>query len=141
MALTEQERAERTQAAAQYVTISSEWRGYFQKWNAGYYVLGLLLLLFSIAASAKQVGISDDWASTFSLMVVVLAAVIGFLKPEDKASRYRQAWSLLQTQLSRFRFDQTYTLNDVIRAYEQGESIIHQTPAAPQPPPQAPVAQ
>ena len=74
-------------------------------------------------------------------MVVVLAAVIGFLKPEDKASRYRQAWSLLQTQLSRFRFDQTYTLNDVIRAYEQGESIIHQTPAAPQPPPQAPVAQ
>ena len=65
MALTEQERAERTQAAAQYVTISSEWRGYFQKWNAGYYVLGLLLLLFSIAASAKQVGISDDWASRF----------------------------------------------------------------------------
>jgi hypothetical protein len=137
MALTEQERAERNQAAAEYVTIRSEWRGYFQKWNVVYYVLGLLLLLFSIAASAKQVGISDYWASIFSLIVVVLAAVIGFLKPEEKASRYRQAWSLLQNQLARFLFDETYTLNDVIRACEQGESIIHQTPAAPQPP-QAP---
>jgi hypothetical protein len=62
----------------------------------------------------------------------MLTAAIGFFKPEERGSRYRQAWSLLTVQLSRFLYDQTYILDDVIRAYEQGEAIIHQVPAAPQ---------
>jgi hypothetical protein len=135
MALTAQERMVRDEAAAGYVNIRSDWRRSFGIWYTVYYTLGFFLLVFSaVAASATKVGLSEHWASICSLLVVILTGSIGFFKPDDRASRYRQAWSLLHTQLSRFLYDQTYTLNDVIRAYEQGEAIIHQAPAAPQPP-------
>jgi hypothetical protein len=121
MALTAQEQAARDEAAAGYVAIRSAWQKYFKQWYGVHYFLGSLLLVFAaLAASATKIGLSEYCASIFSLLVVILTGSIGFYKPEDRASRYRQAWSLLHTQLSRFLYDQTYTLNDVIRAYEQG---------------------
>jgi hypothetical protein len=135
MPLNEQQKAERVTAAALYTTNHAAWRRYFKQWFAAYYTLGTLLFICSAtAASAKQIGLPDRWSAIFSWLVVMLTAAIGFFKPEDRGSRYRQAWSLLGVQLSRFFYDQTYTLNDVIRAYEQGEAIIHQAPAAPLPP-------
>jgi hypothetical protein len=99
------------------------------------------LICSGIAASSKQMGLPDRSAAIFSLLVVILTGTIGFIRPDDRQSRHRQAWSLLTVQLSRFLFDETYTLDHVIRAYEQGEAIIHQAPAAvPQQPSQAPAA-
>jgi hypothetical protein len=134
MALSVEARKAHEAAAAEYVGLRDAWQRYFKYWFATYYILGTLLFLCSAtAASAKQLGLSDPWPAIFAWLVVILTAAIGFYKPDDRASRYRQAWSLIRVQLSRFLYDETYTLNDVITAYQQGESIIHQTPAAPQP--------
>ena len=133
MSLTEQQRADRATATAEYTARQTEWRRSFGWWFAAYYVLGIALLICSAtAASAKQIGFPDPLPAILSLLVVILTGIIGLVKPDDRGSRYRQAWSLLTVQLSRFLYDETYTLNDVIRAYEQGEAIIHQAPAAPQ---------
>ena len=132
--LTAQERTNREQAVTDYIKLALVWRNSFMRWYVFYYILGTLLLIFSaVAASARQLGLPEQWASMCSLIVVILTGSLGLFKPDDHASRHRQAWSLLHVQLSRFLYDQTYTLNDVIRAYEQGEAIIHQAAAAPQP--------
>jgi hypothetical protein len=135
MPLSAEEQNARKEVAQEYAARRDAWHKYFKRWFAVYYVLGTLLLICSAtAASAKQLSITEFWSAVFSWLVVILTAVIGFYKPDERASRHRQAWSLLGVQLSRFLYDQTYALNDVIRAYEQGEAIIHQTPAAPHPP-------
>ena len=132
MALGVEEQQTRREAASGYATVRDAWQGYFRNWFTVYYVLGTLLFVCSAtAASAKSLGLTDFWSAFFSWVVVILTAAIGFYKPDDRGSRYRQAWSLLTVQLSRFLFDSTYTLNDVIKAYEQGEAIIHQAPAVP----------
>jgi hypothetical protein len=134
-ALTVEEQQVRKEAAVGYATVRDAWQRYFHTWFAAHYILGTLLFICSATvASSKQFEFSPFWSGIFAWLVVILTAAIGFYKPEDRGSRYRQAWSLLSVQLSRFDFDSSYTLNDVIRAYEQGESIIHQTPAVPHPP-------
>jgi hypothetical protein len=138
MALPEQERAARAAAADFYSVRQKEWRKCFEWWWAAYYILSFALVICSAtAASSKQLGFSDWWSSILSVLVVILTGSLVLAKPDDRGSRYRQAWSLLNVQLSRFLFDGTYTLNHVIRAYEQGEAIIHQAPAVQQTP-QAP---
>src|ERR1700743_1144815 len=130
MDLNEQERADRKAITAEYTIIVASWLKAHMLWSSAYYGLGILLIICSaIAASAPQIGIPDH-GPYFSLFVVILTGTIGLLSPEDRGTRYRQAWSLLKVQLSRFHHNEDSKLDDVIRAYEQGESIIHQTPAA-----------
>ena len=139
MALSVEARSAREAAAADYGRARDAWHKYFKRWFAAYYILGTLLFLCSAtAASATQLRLSDPWPAVFSWLVVILTAAIGFYRPDDGASRFRQAWSLIRVQLSRFLYDETYTLDDVIRAYEQGETIIFQTPAVPRHPSEPP---
>jgi hypothetical protein len=60
MPLNEQEKADRTAAAADYITTRASWRRYFHRWYATHYILGTSLFICSAtAASAKLIGLPD----------------------------------------------------------------------------------
>jgi hypothetical protein len=60
-------------------------------------------------------------------LVAFLTGLLTFLNPDKRAAKYMRAWSILNTAITRYNADVSYTLNDVLEAYHQGEAIIHET--------------
>jgi len=110
-------------------SIEKSWRQAFTIWRIVKYILGIAAIFFSTLAAAKPdifkiiPGIYD----TLPWVVAFTTGLLTFVGPTEKASRYRAAWSLLCVAL--VRFDHKLSdVTEVIKAYEDGESIIHQTP-------------
>jgi hypothetical protein len=62
-------------------------------------------------------------------LVAFLTAVLTLLTPDKKAGKYNSAWSLLSSQITRHKADKSYTVNDVLDAYQQGQDILTGTSA------------
>jgi hypothetical protein len=121
---------DRQAAVAGMVGIKDKWVQYFKTWYGLFYSLGVGTIVLStlIAAQPKWLGWSADFYGLLAWVLAVVAGLNTFLNPAEKGDRYRRAWSGLNTELTRYNADPTYTVNHVLDAYNQGEAIIHQAP-------------
>jgi hypothetical protein len=121
--------SQRKQAVSEHLRIKDEWSKHFRTWNIVHYVLGIAALFCSSLVAAKPAwfGFQDSFYGLLAWVVAFLTGLLTFLSPDGKARRYQRAWSILNSEITRYNADYTYTLNDVIEAYQQGEHIISQT--------------
>ncbi|MDB0511935.1 hypothetical protein [Ralstonia solanacearum] len=111
---------------AEQIKHMSAWKALMLTWYVLHFVLGVCAIALSVTVASKPAFIADS--QTVSLLSWLLAIVTGFvtfLGPADRAGRYQRAYRVLLTEVTRFRTDQTYTVNHVLAAYNQGEEIIH----------------
>jgi hypothetical protein len=120
----------REHAVAELDKYKDDWRRAFIFWYSAYYVLGLITIILStlIASRPKMLGITDDGYGLAAWALAVFTGLSTFLNSGDRGSRYRRAWSILFSQLTRYKGDASYTVNHVLEAYNQGEAIIHERP-------------
>jgi hypothetical protein len=107
------------------------WYRSFWAWSVTYYILAALTLIFStlVAAKPKIISASPDFYDLIAWIVAILTGLNTLFQPLEKGGRFRRAWTLLSVALTRYRADTAYKLDQVLAAYEQGEAIIHETPA------------
>ena len=119
---------------ADQTAVRSAWLVYFQAWYAAYYLLGTTSIVLSTLVASQPFPTEND--TPYKIMAWLLAlstALFTFLKPGERADRYRRAWSTLGMALTRYRSN-TASINDVLTAFEQGEAIIHEVAPPPNPP-------
>lgn len=113
------------------VSVCQAWKRYMGIWYSLHYVLGIVAVGLSVTVASKPFT-AEQGSNLYSLLAWVLAMATGFiafLHPEQRGDRYQRAWSILAAEITRYRADQTYTINHVLDAYARGENIIHQTAA------------
>lgn len=114
---------------AEQIKILNSWWKYFHRWWLVHYVLGIAAVILSVTVASKPSFLSESEA--FYELVAWLAAIttglLTFLGPEKRARCYRRAWSVLNNQITRYLADQKYTVEHVLKAYDEGEKIIHDT--------------
>jgi hypothetical protein len=121
---------QRQEAIKDQVLMRDRWHCHFVIWVWVNHILTISVTALSalVAAKPKLLGLSADHYDFIAFIVAVASGLAAVLKPSDNANRIRRAWSVLTLAITRYRADQTYTLNHVLSAYERGENIIHETP-------------
>jgi hypothetical protein len=119
----------RTQAISEQVKVKNRWFHCHQKWTVVHYGVGGAALLFSslAASKAETLGLNTVITAWCSWLTVLFTALLTFLSPERKSNKYARAWSILNNQITKYNSDHKCRLDDVLDAYQQGESIIFET--------------
>ena len=119
-------RKRREDAIRNQVKIRDDWRWYYRLWTTLHYLIGITALFASTLVAAKP-----DWIGQFASMlawlVAFLTALLTFLTPDKRAKQYIEAWTLLSSEIDRYNSDESRTLNDVLKAYHQGDAIVRET--------------
>jgi hypothetical protein len=98
------------------------WFKYFQRWRATYWICGIVGVIASVSAAAKQV---TSAAPYFAILSSICFAVIGFTNPQRRANGYVGAWRILGT--ARLKYENGLCdLAALIAAVDQGEAAIAQ---------------
>jgi len=116
----------RHQAIREQIKAKDEWRRCHRIWITIHYALGIGALTFSTLV-ASRIGFNDLGISLLAWLVALFTGLLTFLTPGKKADRYLRAWSTLNSQITRYNSMETYTLDDVLDAYQRGENIIFET--------------
>jgi hypothetical protein len=121
----------RRQAINTQAQIKEEWRSSYRRWISLHYVIGILALVLStlVASKPSWIGAGDNGIGILSWLVAVFTGLLTFLTPGKKADKYLRAWSVLNTEITRYNADESYTVNDVLEACQRGENIIFEIPA------------
>ncbi|KUZ74456.1 hypothetical protein WI38_15080 [Burkholderia ubonensis] len=112
---------------ADQIVIMKFWRTYMFVMYGLHYLLGLSAVVLSVTVASKPFEVQNG-DNTYALLAWALAAltgVIAFVTPERIGDRYHKAFRMLSVEITRFRNDQTYTVDHVLQAYERGEDVIH----------------
>jgi hypothetical protein len=110
-----------------YRPIRKDWQRAFKYWYTAHYTLGILAVLLSTLVAAKPIQ-GQLPSGTYDILAWALALITGllaFLSPEDRGNRYRRAWMLLSSIITRYDVDGHTTPEDVAAVHEFGERIIH----------------
>lgn len=113
------------------IRVSAAWKRFMGVWYTLHYGLGVVAVLLSVTVASKPFVVAQD-SNVYGVLAWILAIVtglIGFLHPDQRGDRYRRAWSILASEVTRFKNDPSYTVNHMLGAYSRGEDIIHQTAA------------
>jgi|SRR6266404_2530772 len=113
------------------IAIKQFWKGYLVFWYCIHYLLGVSALLLSVTVAAKPFVIvaGSPLYGTLSWLLAIVTGLIAFLNPEQLGNRYQRAFRILSSEITRYLADTTYTVNNVLDAYNRGEDIIHQSAA------------
>lgn len=112
---------------ADQIRIMKFWRAYMFAMYGLHYLLGLSAVVLSVTVASKpfEVPKGSNVYSILSWALAALTGVIAFVTPERVGDRYQRAFRILSVEITRFRNDDTYTVDHVLNAYERGEDIIH----------------
>jgi hypothetical protein len=126
------EEIDRKASVAHYDKIKDVWMRHSTFWYLAYFVLGGSSVVLStlVASRPRWFGWSDEFFSVLAWTMAVVAGLFTFLNPGERGDRFKQAWIILHSQLTRFHVDGTYTVNHVIDAHIEGEAIIHPASSA-----------
>jgi hypothetical protein len=108
------------------VDIKNSWRRCFRGWTAMHYGLGTAALLMSTLVASKPIWLHEDQISLFAWLVAAFTGLLTFLTPDKKAGKYVRAWSVLNTEITRYNASDGHTIDDVLDAYHRGENILHE---------------
>jgi hypothetical protein len=113
-------------AIHEQIAIKDEWRFCFRRWNFLHYAIGVAALSLStlVASKPEVLGLGDALYRLLAWLVAFLTGLLTLLTPDKMAGKYNSAWSLLSSQITRYKADKSYTVNDVLDAYQQGQDII-----------------
>jgi hypothetical protein len=122
----------RAQAIGEQVKVKDRWFHCHQKWTVVHYGIGGAAIFFSslAASKAETLGLGAAVTAWCSWLTVLFTAFLTFLSAERKSNKYARAWSVLNNQITRYNSDHRCQLDDVLEAYQQGESIIFETDGA-----------
>jgi hypothetical protein len=118
----------RREAIKDQVKLKNSWRVCFRGWTVVHYAIGISAIVLSTLAAAKPMWLGDMPLSIVSWIVAACTGLLTFLTPDKKADKYIRAWSALNSEITRYNSNQTRTVEDVLDACHNGESIIHEIP-------------
>jgi hypothetical protein len=123
---------DRAEPVAEQHKVSATWYRLSQFWHATNYTLGLMTIILSalIASKPPILHWSDDIYTSVAYLLTVSAAMFAYLRPGERADKYRRAWTLLSSQLARYKADETYSVNQVLDARFAAEAMISPSPGA-----------
>jgi hypothetical protein len=129
----------RETVAAEQIGARDRWRTGYTRWFQVHYTLGMLGIVLStlIASKPALFGIKEEVYGMLAWVLAVSTGIFTFLSPNEKAVRYRRAYSTLSNALTLYRA-QRCRIEDVVAAAAQGELIIHESGSAAPP---APIAE
>jgi hypothetical protein len=131
--MTPEERQQRRDSIPDQIQIVSGWHTKFVVWYGIHYALGMLAVLLATLVAAQPHllvrGMTPEVQTDMWKFVAFLSAaatgLLTFLTPETRGDRFREAWSLLSAEITRFLVDPTHTVDHVLKARENGEAILH----------------
>ena len=91
-----------------------------------HYALGGLSIVLTITIASNLPFIKDD-ADLISVLAWVAAISVGlttFIRPAERAKVYREAWLELHLARSKYLHDDSFTLQNLEKAFENGWSDI-----------------
>jgi hypothetical protein len=106
----------RKQSISEQVRINNEWRARYRRWTGVHYSIGVAALVFStlVASRPTWIGSAEVGTSLLAWFVAILTGLLTFLTPDKKADKYLRAWSVLNTEITRFNADEGYSVDDVL---------------------------
>jgi len=119
--------ARRREAIRDQVKLKDSWRRCFRGWTAVHYLIGISAILLSTLVASKPVWLDEIHISFFAWLVAAFTGLLTFLTPDKKADKYVRAWSVLNSEITRYNADQGHTVEDVLDACRYGENTIHET--------------
>jgi len=91
------------------------------------YGIGIGAILLSTLVASKPVWLDERHISFFAWLVAAFTGLLTFLTPDKKADKYIRAWSVLNSEITRYHTDHSHTVEDVLDACRYGENVIHET--------------
>lgn len=115
-------------ALAGQIDVARTWRRLHWTWYGYFYTLSLLSIILAtlIAAKPALLGIGDDGYQLLAWILAVITSALTLFRPNDRATRYRQAWMTLSLAIDRFQAIEATEFETVLDAREAGERQIHQ---------------
>jgi hypothetical protein len=109
----------------------------FQSWRSQALRLRILHVGLLIAASAFSILTASDVGVPFRRYFAVSAALsVGILSALDlgvKANGFRNAWRDMNAAMARYNSIPEFTVEQLIKAYEEAEALIGDLPSGPRP--------
>ncbi len=118
--------ARRRDAIKDQVKLKESWRRCSKGWTVVHYTVGVGAIFLSTLVAAKPMWLGDTQLSVASWIVAAFTGLLTFLTPDKKADKFTRAWSILNSEITRYNTNQARTVEDVLDAYHNGESIIHE---------------
>ncbi len=108
--------------------IANTWRRLHWTWYSYFYLFSLLAILLStlIASKPGLLRWTEDVYQFLAWLLAVITAGLTLFKPNERATRYRQAWMGLSIAIDRYSAVRNTSLETVLAAREAGEKQIHQ---------------
>jgi hypothetical protein len=115
------------QKIAKYLKINNDWERYFRLWYGAHYALGCVALFLSTLVAAKPYPDKIPY-DVLSWLLAFCTGLLTFLAPQARGNQYRRAWTLLTSVITQYEVDGHTMPEDVMRAHQRGENIIHNEP-------------
>jgi hypothetical protein len=80
-----------------------------------------------VASRPVWLGLNENGVSLLAWLVATFTGLLTFLTPNKKADKYIRAWSILNSEVTRYNSDESCTVDDVLDACQKGERIIFET--------------
>lgn len=117
----------RRDAIIDQVKIKNSWKRSFAGWSWVHYTIGICAILLSTLVASKPIWLDERQVSFFAWLVAAFTGLLTFLTPDKKADKYIRAWSVLNSEITRYNTNEEHTVEDVLDACHYGENIIHGT--------------
>ena len=113
---------------AEQAAIADTWRKLHWSWYGFFYALSFASIFLSTLVASKPAGLgwSEDFYGVLAWILAVVTASLTLFRPQQRATRYRQGWMLLDLALDKQRL-LGGSAEDVFTAREAGERLIHQS--------------
>jgi hypothetical protein len=125
--MTEEQKRMRAEQITGYEATRNTWFWMYMRWLWVHYTLAVLALVCSAIVAGGGKTNFHLWSLNIELkiVVVILTGTIALFSAEKQASQAQRAWRVLSVATTRFLNEETYTLDNFLTAYEQGEDILH----------------
>lgn len=111
------------------IKMRAAWHRWSIFWNSLHYGFGVLGLVLSttLATKPKFLPQGDDFYGALAYVLAISTGLFTIFSPGDKGNRLRRAWIVLNGALVRYLVRRG-DIDDVVKAYQEGEAIIHDAP-------------
>lgn len=125
------EEEERQARVAEFSRIKNTWlRMYIRFIWAHYLMSGLAIVLSIIVGFLKSTPEHPTAVPVLGVILAIDTGLVAFLGAEKKANQAQRAWRILNVAISRYIYGKSFSYEDVLKAYEIGEDILHETQTA-----------
>ena len=88
----------------------------FQRFNYGLGSVGLLASLLTIAF--------PQYGQYLAIISGACFGLLGYVNPRNQYTKYVKAWRILSDATMRWKYEESFTLKELLNAVRRGESII-----------------